>query len=179
MPIISSNPTMRILGLLAAAYIKLLDWVGSIGAKLTGVTDPDAGPLVWTDPVSARHAVRVVCDLAGMPLTPTFNVDGKLYLMKDVLCACVQVESEFKPSAVHQNKVWQDDKWVIASTDYGIAQINDFYNIGMGKPFPSAQYVLDNPQADIEWMAKQFLAGNAHLWCSFTSGEFKKYLPKI
>ena len=54
---------------------------------------PDSAPLVWTDPASARHAVRVVCDLMGLTVQ-----------MKDILCACVEVESGFNPLAVHYNK---------------------------------------------------------------------------
>lgn len=139
-------------------------------------TGPDAGPLVWTDPVSAKHAVRVICDLEGLPVTPTFNVNGTLYLLKDVLCACVQVESAFLIDAVHFNR---DPRGNVISTDYGICQINDYWNIGPNKPFSSSQYVLANPQECVEWMAKKFLAGQQTLWASFTSGLYKKYLPVI
>ena len=123
---------------------------------------PDAGPLVWTDPASARHAVRVVCDLMGLTAQ-----------MKDILCACVEVESNFNPLAVHYNR---DTEGNILSIDYGIAQINSYWNIGTDKPFPSSEYVLQNPQICIQFMCDMFLQGHENLWCSYTSGLYNKYL---
>jgi hypothetical protein len=116
----------------------------------------------WNTPEAARHSVRVICDEEGL------TVD-----MKNILCACVQVESGFNPLAVHYNK---DQTGAVWSTDYGISQINDYWNIGPGKPFPSSDYVLQNPEACVRWMCHQFLAGNAHLWSSYQSKEYLKYL---
>ena len=169
--VFSTDATVILLGKLSMLYVKVIDLIASMGNKKTSPVvpvDPDAGPLVWTDPVSARHAIRVTCDLNGL-LGKT--LDG--YPMKDVLCACVQAESAFNPQAVHHNK---DKTGAVWSSDWGIAQINDWFNIGPGKPFPSVQYVLDNPQACVEWMCNQFLAGNAHLWSSYSQGLYKKYL---
>lgn len=144
----------------------------------------------WSTTAAARLSVRELCDAMGMPLTPTFTVDGRLYLIKDILCACVQVESNFNKNAVHLNKVPKLDTngrpilengqpiMVLSSTDFGIAQINDYFHIGPGKEFPSTDYVLQNPEADIRWMIKLFMAGHANYWCSYTSGLFKHYLPK-
>lgn len=143
----------------------------------------------WSTPAAARLSVRELCDAMGMPLAPSYNVGGRLYLLKDVLCACVQVESGFNPHAVHLNKVPKLDTnhrpilengqpiMVLSSTDYGIVQVNDYWNIGPGKPFPSSDYVLENPEACVRWMIKMFLAGRETLWASYTTGAFKKYLP--
>ena len=129
----------------------------------------------WDNPADARLSVRELADSMGMSLTPTFNVDGKLYLPKDVLCGCIEVESGFNPLAIHQNKDITGKVW---STDYGICQINDYWNIGQGKPFQTSEFVLDNPEASVRYMITQFMAGNERLWASYTSGLFKKYLPK-
>lgn len=52
-------------------------------------TPAPISPLDWSTPLNARHSVRVMCDNAGMSV-----VD------KNILCACVQQESGFIPSAV-------------------------------------------------------------------------------
>lgn len=129
----------------------------------------------WDTPQNSEHSVRLICDSLGMPLTPTFMVDGIPYLLKDVLCACLQVESAFNNEAIHPNvdrtgKVW--------SRDWGICQINDYWHIGVGKDFPSVQYVIQNPELVVTWMGKLFIGNQMNLWSSYTTNEFKKYLPK-
>lgn len=132
----------------------------------------------WDTPAAACHSVRLICDEMDIPVTPTFDVDGKLYLFKDVVCACIQVESGFNPARIHQNmsSVAQGTP-TVQSTDYGIVQVNDFYHIGKGKDFPSSDYVLANPEECVRWMIKMFLAGKMNLWVSFTSRAYKAYLP--
>jgi hypothetical protein len=118
---------------------------------------------LWDTPENARHSVRVICDEEGLSLAD-----------KNDLCACVQVESEFNPKALHRNR--GADGIQILSTDYGIVQVNDFYHIGPGKDFPSVDYVLNNPEACVRWMARLFKAGKQNLWASYTSGAYKRYL---
>ncbi len=128
-------------------------------------TIPPPAPKVayyWNTPIAARHSVRLICDEEGLSVND-----------KNILDACVHVESGYNPLAEHMNKDKNGNVW---STDYGICQINDYWNIGTGKPFPSVQYVLDNPESCIRWMCKQWKAGNQHLWASFTSGAYKKFL---
>jgi hypothetical protein len=103
----------------------------------------------WTGKENCRHNVRVLCDLEGLTEA-----------QKDDLSSTVNCESGYNPACVHPNIV----NGKVASTDYGIAQINDYYHIGEGKDFPSSEYVLQNPEADIRWMCKQWLAGNGRLW---------------
>ena len=128
---------------------------------------PPVPAFYWNTPEAAQHSVRVICDQEGL----TFNMSMGQYSMKIILLACVQIESGFNTNAIHYN---HDGQGNISSTDFGIAQINDFWNIGTGKPFPSSDYVLQNPEACIRFMCKQFLAGNAKLWCSFSSGAYLK-----
>lgn len=131
---------------------------------------PATPTYIWDNPADARHSVRVICDEEGL----TYDMQYGAITAKNIMCACVQVESGFKPGAVHQNK--DPHSGLVTSTDYGIVQINDFFHIGPGKDFPSVQYVLDNPEACVRWMAKLFKNGKANLWSSYQSGVYKKYL---
>lgn len=123
---------------------------------------PAQSQYVWTDPVSARHAVRQLCDAMGLPVA-----------LKNDLCACVAVESNFNPKAVHYNKDVNGKIW---SADWGIVQVNDYFHIGKGKDFPSVDYVLNNPENCVRWMAKLFLENKQSMWSSYSTGEYKKYL---
>ena len=140
-------------------------------------TPPAAPVYLWDTHDDARHSVRLICDEEGLPLTPTVLIDGKLYLEKDVVCACIEQESHFltnpKPN---QNK---DPKTgAVWSTDYGIVQVNDHFHIGPGKDFPSVEYVIANPEACVRWMVRIMKAtGKLQPWSSYTTGAFKKYLP--
>lgn len=116
----------------------------------------------WSNPEAARHSVRVICDEEGLSVTK-----------KNILTACIKVESNFDPKAVHYNKGKDGKVW---SADWGICQVNDYWNIGPNKPFPSVEYVLDNPEACVRWMVKMFLAGKEKLWASYTNGAYKQYL---
>lgn len=127
----------------------------------------------WETTAQARLSVRQLCDAMGMPLTPTFNVNGKMHLIKDVLCACIEVESNFNPKAVHYNKDQAGHVW---SADWGIVQVNDYWNIGVGKQFPSVDYVTSNPEACVRWMIQEFLSGHESMWSSYSQGLYKQYL---
>ena len=96
--------------------------------------------------------------------------------LTEILCACIEVESGYNPHALHMNI---DKSGNISSIDFGIVQINDHFQIGPGLPFPNAEYVLNNPKTCIEWMARMFGYGKMNLWASYTSGAYKKYLPKV
>lgn len=123
---------------------------------------------LWDNPNDARHSVRVICDEEGLS-----------WDMKNDLSACVDVESGFmnyQPDGTPTEFQNLDKVGRVWSTDWGICQVNDWFHIGEGKDFPSVDYVMQNPDACVRWMAKQFLAGNAHLWSSYASGAYKKYL---
>lgn len=123
------------------------------------IPNPDA-LLPWTNQENCRHNVRAICDLQGLSEK-----------MKNDLSSTVHCESNYNPACVHPNIV----KGQVSSTDYGIAQINDYWHIGEGKYFPSSQFVLDNPQACIEWMCKEFLADNANAWVCHLKGMSLQY----
>jgi hypothetical protein len=116
-----------------------------------------------------KQEILALCTQMGLD---TVMIDG--VSASQVLAACVEVESNFDQYAIHMN---DKPNGAVASIDYGICQINDYWNIGEGKPFPSPEYVLSNPQACITWMIDMFKAGKQTLWTSYTSGLYKQYLP--
>lgn len=123
--------------------------------------------LDFSTPQAAFHSTRVICDEIGLS-----------YQKKNTLCACIYQESRFltnpKPN---QNKDPKTGK--VWSTDYGIAQVNDYFHIGPGKEFPSVQWVLDNPEEIIRWMAGILeKTGRLQPWASYTSGAYLRWLPK-
>lgn len=124
-------------------------------------TQPASPIYLWDNFANAQHSVRVICDEEGLSVSD-----------KNILSACVRIESNYNPLAIHKNI----SGGKVVSTDFGIAQINDFFHIGNGKDFPSSQFVLQNPETDIRWMCKMWLAGKQSLWVSFSKGLYKRYL---
>lgn len=143
-----------------------------------------------------RHNVRVLCDNAGLSLVPNTPIliagVEKLFTPKDIICGCIEVESDFQTYYLppdkragqvvkHQNFVLDKATglYVLSSTDWGMCQFNDTpgWYIGEGLPFPSVEYLLANPQASVELMVKMFQEGQIGKWVSYSSGEFKQYLP--
>lgn len=129
------------------------------------ISNPDVLLPDWSIAANAEHNVRVLCDLAGLTL-----------YQKDVITACITVESNFNINAEHQN---MNVAGVVLSTDHGIVQVNDYYHIGPGKDFPSVQYVLDNPAICVNWMINKYKAGELDEWVSYTSGQYLKYMPHL
>lgn len=137
----------------------------------TPAPEPVPAPeiLLWDTPQNAYHATRVVCDEVGL----TFD-------QKEILCACVYQESQFrnyKAPGIPTTNGNKDKNGKVWSTDYGIAQVNDYWNIGPGKPFPSVSYVLTYPEEVIRWMAGIYKkTGALQPWASYTSGAYKPWL---
>lgn len=127
----------------------------------------------WDTPANARHSVRVICDEEGLPLERNILVNGKFYLPKDIICACIQQESQFDNNAICRNR---NKAGKVVSSDWGIAQVNDYYHIGIGKEFPSVSYVVNNPDKAVRWMVEMYKAGKLGLWVSYSSGAYKKWL---
>lgn len=147
-------------------------------------TPPPPAPApeyLFDTPQNSRHSIRVICDEEGLPLVPTFKVSERQYLLKDILCACIEQESRFYnvlPSGKPTTHPNLSKSGKLLSTDWGICQVNDYYHIGIGKSFPSVEYVMNNPDKVVRWMARLFKAGKMNLWSSFVSGAYEKYLPQ-
>lgn len=129
----------------------------------TGQIKPD-----WGNRRGARKATRVLCDLSGLTLA-----------QKNDICACIFQESGFLTNPrPNQNKDKTTGK--VWSTDYGIVQVNDYYNIGAGKAFSTVEYVLDNPAACVQWMINIYKStGALQPWSSWTSGAYKQWLDPV
>lgn len=125
-------------------------------------TNPDILVMDWSKPTNAYHNARVLCDLAGL------TVDEK-----NLICACIYQESRFNNAAVCRNRNAQG---IITSSDWGLCQINDYFNIGSDRVFPTVDSVVDNPQAAVQFMINEYKNGNLKLWVSFTSGAYKQWL---
>lgn len=124
---------------------------------------PQEERLVWDTPTGAFHAVRVVCDRMGLSVE-----------QKNIICACIFQESRFLNTAKGENK--DPVTKVVWSTDWGLAQINDHYHIGVGKDFPTVGYVLQNPEEAVKWMISLYKEGKLSLWSSYKSGAYKQWL---
>lgn len=117
---------------------------------------PPPQGLLWATPRQAWHSVRVLCDELGLG-----------YQEKNLICACIFQESRFSNKAVGKNP---------GSTDWGIVQVNDYYNIGAGKAFSSVGYVLIHPETCVRWMISMYRAGKLNLWSSYKTGAYKQWL---
>lgn len=143
---------------------KLVLWLKRY-AKVTPMPPTPKNPdalLMWNNAQNCRHNVRAICDLEGL------NEQQKNDLSGTIHC-----ESNYNPNCVHPNVV----NGITTSTDYGICQINDYFHIGIGKDFPSVEYVLQNPEACVRWMCKQWLAGNGRLWVCYLKNIYTHYTP--
>lgn len=145
---------------------QLADYI-SKNNKLPDRIEPLPEPLTPSVPApeTMQQMVRRVCKEEKLTLRES-----------NQLFATIKCESNFNPQCVHPNI---DEKTgIILSTDFGIAQVNDFYHIGPKKDFPSVQYVLDNPEACIRWMARLFKSGESgkRLWVCYSKGIYKQYL---
>jgi len=132
------------------------------------ITPPDKptpvkSKYLWDTPAHTRHSVRVICDEHDLSWED-----------KNLICAVVQAESGFNIKARNQNK--RDGK--VLSTDWGVAQINDFYHIGKGKSFTSVEEVLSRPELSIHFMIRQFKAGRLNWWIAYKNKSYLKYLDK-
>lgn len=162
----------------------------AVGPKLTPEVPSDPKPIPvsasedsepvsaykFDTPQNARHSVRLICD-EMLPLKRTVLVNGRYYLPKDVICACIEQESQFRNSAKNYNR---NAAGKITSTDWGICQINDTpgWHIGPGLAFPSVEYVVAHPEEAVRYMIRMFKAGKLSLWVSYKSGAYERYLPQ-
>ena len=132
-----------------------------------GLPNPDA-LLPWDDLLDSpnnHHNVRALCDLEGLT-----------FAQKEVLTACVKIESDFRTQITHPN-FYFDSTGVkhLGSTDYGICQWNSHYH---GSEITPDQ-ALNNPEMAVRLMCKYWLAGRMSQWVSYSSGAYKQWLNKV
>lgn len=180
LPVAKMNALVALLQNLVVLYKRLIAKKNGFPPPPTPVPPPPPAPptptYLWDTAANAQHSIRVICDEEGL----TFNMQYGLASTKNILLACIQIESGFmnyRPDGtpVKHNNLGMNS--IVTSTDWGICQVNDYFHIGAGKDFPSVEYVLANPEKCVRWMAKLFMAGKASLWSSYKGGGFKKFLP--
>lgn len=111
--------------------------------------------------VATLHMCQQICK--DKKLTPFQTAE---------MLATLMFEAGFNNDLTNKNK---DKNGKVLSTDFGIAQINDYWHIGNGKSFPSVEYVLANPDKVVMWMADMWKAGKGKLWVAYSGGYYKKY----
>lgn len=124
------------------------------------ITTPEV--LLWDTAQHAYHSVRVLCDNAGLEVAE-----------KNLICACIYQESGFNNKAVCYNKRADG---TVTSKDVGIVQVNSYWHCGIGKDFPSSDYVVYHPQEAVEWMIQMYKNGLLKMWVSYSSGAYKRWL---
>jgi len=122
----------------------------------TGQIEPN-----WSTPKAAWHSVRVLCDSAGLNLEE-----------KNLLCACIYQESQFLNTATHKNFVGG----VLSSTDWGLCQINDWWHVTKYHDFPSAEFIVNNPDKAVAFMIDAYKNGGLSQWVSYSSGAYRQWL---
>lgn len=123
---------------------------------------------IWSDPISACHSVRAICD------------EEKLnYAEKNLIAQVVNAESGFKPHVI--GKINSN-----GTQDFGLCQYNNGKNskgvpywIGEGATFKDVDEVLSDPEKNVRVMVKTFRQGKLSLWSSYKSGAYLKYESKL
>lgn len=144
------------------------DPVATSSPQIQQIPNPDTLTSDWTTQKGTYHNVRVLCDLAGLTLEE-----------KNTLCACIYQESTFYNYLPDGNAVKHanlNGDGSVASTDWGLCQINDYYHIGITKDFPSVAYVLANPEAVVKWMIGMYQDGLLSQWDSYLHGSYRQWL---
>lgn len=133
----------------------------------TSVLPPETSN-TWDTQQHNYHNTRVLCDSANLTLQ-----------QKNIVCACIYQESQFYNYLPNGSPVKHENivNGKVSSTDWGIVQVNDYFHIGVGKDFPSVEYVLSNPDKCIQWMIDIMAkTGKLQPWSSYTSGAYVQWL---
>lgn len=122
----------------------------------------------WDTQKNNYHNARVLCDLSFLTVEE-----------KNLICACLYQESElynYLPNGqpvTHQNK---SVNGVLLSTDWGIAQINDYWHVEKYPDFSSSTDIMANPQKAVQFMIDAYKNGGLNQWVSYSSGAYQKWL---
>ena len=126
--------------------------------------------LKWDTQKDAMHSVRVLCDELKLN-----------WEQKAIICSCIWQESNFlnyrKPGVPMQGFNKDPKTGKVLSTDWGICQVNDYWNIGPKKVWPSKEFVVQNPEKMVRWMIQCYKQGRLNLWSSYKFGAYKQWMP--
>lgn len=129
--------------------------------------NPDSYTYPWDTPHHNWHNARVLCDQAGLTLAE-----------KNDICACLYQESELfnvfpngHPVTNHNMRNGQ-----VVSTDWGIAQINDYWHVKRYADFKSSDDIIAHPEKAVGMMIHAIQNGTLTQWVSYSSGAYKQWL---
>lgn len=140
----------------------VVDYTESTASNLPPPISQPTTTLLFDTPAHAYHSTRVICDEMGLT-----------YEQKNEICATIYGESEFNNKAVCRNRKADG---TISSSDWGICQWNDYWHCGEGKTFPSAEYVVANPEIAVRTMVKFYKRGQIDLWVAHKTGRYLQFL---
>jgi len=122
-------------------------------------------PVIIPDEVDPPEPVKpIVPETMEEMVIRVAQEEGLSEEMKKRIYKTIQCESNFNPKAKNENK---DNGGNVLSTDWGICQYNDYYYIGIGRPIPSVQFALNEPEKCVRTMCKEFKAGRASHWSCY------------
>ncbi len=130
--------------------------------KTPPVTNKTESNLLWDTKEHVRHSVRVICDEEGLDLE-----------QKDTMCATIGAESiGYNIKAINKNYIIKNGIKILASTDFGLCQWNDYWH---GKEI-SPEDALNNPEKAVRLMCQYWKRGQRDLWIAYKNGSYKQYL---
>lgn len=141
--------------------------VATISPSSEPIDPPGASQtLLWGTPMTVRHSVRVICDQEGL----TFE-------QKNTMCATIGGESEYNTKAIGPNYVVKDGRKILASTDWGLCQWNDYYH---GKEI-SGGYdgeAMNNPEKAVRLMCHYWKMGEVYRvwWIAYKNGRYLHFM---
>lgn len=139
-----------------------------VAPSVPAAPNPDVLAPDWNSQERAYHNSRVLCDLSGLTVAE-----------KNTICACLYQESQFLNYLSNGQAVKHENKsvtGVLLSTDWGIAQINDYWHVKKYPDFPSAAFILANPDKAVQFMIDAYKNGGLGQWVSYSSGAYVQWL---
>ncbi len=131
--------------------------VESPSSAPTPVIEAPSAKYDWSTPEAARHSCRLIADEEGLSVG-----------QKNVMSQVIHCESGYKTKVIHENKNQHN---VVTSTDYGIAQWNDYFH---GKEI-SPEEALNNPEMAVRLMCHYVKAGRISQWSCYQLGLYHNY----
>lgn len=130
--------------------IKLLDTI----QKQIKKPDPPAPPEPQPEP-KPEPPKETMLDMV-IRVAREENIGQKMF---EQLVQVIECESKFNPKAINRNKN--------GTSDYGICQYNSYWYIGPGKPIPSIDIALNDPEFCVRTMCRLWKKGKQRDWICY------------
>ena len=116
---------------------------------------------LWDTKDHIRRNVRVMCDNAGMSIPD-----------KNEMCATIHGESSWDIHAICHNYTTKHGVKVLASTDNGLCQWNDYWHSKEITPHEAQ----NDPHKSVSLMIQYWLGGQKDAWVAHKTGYYKQFL---